>query len=43
LTRYNSLIRDIDRGGVRHADLWRANDRTIGVYDRMLVGTKSSD
>jgi hypothetical protein len=40
LTRYNSLIGDIDRGGVRPADFWRVNDRTIDVYDRMLVGTK---
>jgi hypothetical protein len=37
LGRSNSLIRDIDRGGVRPLILWRVGDRTIDVYDQMLV------
>ena len=32
-----SLIRDIDRGGVRPLILWRVGDRTIDVYDQMLI------
>jgi hypothetical protein len=38
----NSLIQDIDRGGVRPLILWREGDRTIEVYDRMLTGRKCS-
>ena len=37
LGRSNSLIQDIDRGGVRPLILWRVGDRTIDVYDQMLV------